>query len=204
MRGSISSLIAGRALRSAPFFPRGKETGSFLPSVSRGNGGTFPQRRKRVRCFASTPKVRFADRTAIQGAKLGSQLRDCVRLVQTESLSLNCLTTVLLQVLQCLALPIYFTQSLSDFLCLVLDRLSLFAFYLSCSCCKLSAYRKVCHAPHLSKGLGLKREGEASFPFLCFWFLLSHHKRNILFSFPWKRNSLSFLLEEMQVLSCFP
>ena len=41
MRGSISSLIAGRALRSAPCFPRGKETGSFLPSVSRGNGGTF-------------------------------------------------------------------------------------------------------------------------------------------------------------------
>ena len=39
----------------------------------------------------------------------------------------------------------------------------------------------------MSKGLGLKREGEASFPFLCFWFLLSHHKRNILFSFPWKR-----------------
>ena len=42
----------------------------------------------------------------------------------------------------------------------------------------------------MSKGLGLKREGEASFPFLCFWFLLSQYKRNILFSFPWKRNSL--------------
>ena len=37
--------------------------------------------------------------------------------------------------------------------------------------------------------MGLKREGEASFPFLCFWFLLSHHKRNMLFSFPWKRNA---------------
>ena len=56
----------------------------------------------------------------------------------------------------------------------------------------------------MSKGKGLKREGEASFPFLCFWFLLSQYKRNILFSFPWKRNSLSFLLEEMQVRSCFP
>ena len=54
--------------------------------------------------------LRIAQRS--RGAKLGSQLRDCVRLVQTESLSLNCLTTVLLQVLQCLALPIYFAQSL--------------------------------------------------------------------------------------------
>ena len=40
----------------------------------------------------------------------------------------------------------------------------------------------------LSKGKGWKREGESPFPFLCFWFLLSHYKKNVLFSFPWKRN----------------
>ncbi len=40
--------------------------------------------------------------------------------------------------------------------------------------------------PHLSKGMVSKREGESPFPFLCFWFLLSHHKRNVLLFFPWK------------------
>ena len=44
----------------------------------------------------------------------------------------------------------------------------------------------------------------APFPFLCFWFLLYCDKRNALLFFPWKRNSLSFLLEEMPVSSCFP
>ena len=34
--------------------------------------------------------------------------------------------------------------------------------------------------------MGLKREGEASFPFLCFWFLLSQYKRNGS-SFPFPR-----------------
>ena len=52
------------------------------------------------------------------------------------------------------------------------------------------AHTKSFAYPLLSKGMGSKREGEFPFPFLCFWFLLSHHKRNVLFSFPWKRNSL--------------
>ena len=43
-------------------------------------------------------------------------------------------------------------------------------------------------------GFGLKREGEASFPFLCFWFLLCHYKRNVS----------SFPLEKEPFLSCFP
>ena len=44
-----------------------------------GDDGTFPQRRKRVRCFASTPKVPPTDRTAILGGKAGSPaLRLCL------------------------------------------------------------------------------------------------------------------------------
>ena len=54
----------------------------------------------------------FADRAAIRGGEAALQLRYSVCFVQTESLSLDCKFTVLLQVLQCLALPIYFTQSL--------------------------------------------------------------------------------------------
>ena len=84
MRGSISSLIAGRALRSAPFFPRGKETGSFLPSVSRGNGGTFFQSKMVLCCAKYTyPKMLFADRTAIRRTKPDPRLCDRVCFVQT-------------------------------------------------------------------------------------------------------------------------
>ncbi len=34
--------------------------------------------------------------------------------------------------------------------------------------------------PHLSKGIGLIREGKSPFPYLCFWLLLSHDKSSIL------------------------
>ena len=54
--------------------------------------------------------------------------------------------------------------------------------------------------------MGLKREGEFPFPFLCFWFLLSHHKRNALLFLlekehpylPLGRGAGSFLLSEVE------
>ena len=155
-----------------------------------GDDGTFPQRRKRVRCFASTPKVRFADRNAIRGGEAAKQLRYSVCFVQTESLSLDCKFTVLLQSLQCLAVVIHFTQSLYGLSLSRLRQTIVLCFPSILQLLETLRIPKRFYPLYLSKGLGLKREGEASFPFLCFWFLLSQYKRNILFSFPWKRNSL--------------
>ena len=79
--------------------------GESLCFPKQGNGWYFSPKRE-------NPKMFFADRTAIRRAKPDPRLCDRVCLVQTESLSLNCSTTVLLQPLQCLALPIHFMQSL--------------------------------------------------------------------------------------------
>ena len=64
---------------------------------------------------------------------------------------------------------------------------------LSCSCCKSCAYQKVCFARICQRGRDRKGKG-GPFPFLCFWFLLCHYKRNVS----------SFPLEKEPFLSCFP
>ena len=93
--------------------PLGGDAGSFLLPEAGGRVVLFSKARM-VLCVAkyTYQKRFFADRNAIRGGEAAKQLRYSVCFVQTESLSLDCKFTVLLQVLQGLALPIYFTQSL--------------------------------------------------------------------------------------------
>ncbi len=74
----------------------------------------------------------------------------------------------------------------------------LFVSYLSCSCCNSSAYRKGC-SNFVVKGEGMEKGRGIPFPFLCFWFLLSHHKGASFFSLR-KKFFLSISLEKKQVL----
>ena len=83
--------------------------------------------------------------------------------------------------------PLYVKDS-TDFYCFCLRQTISFCFLSVLQPLQTLRIPESFYPLHLSKGMGLKREGEASFPFLCFWFLLSQYKRNILFSFPWKRS----------------
>ena len=194
-KGTSFSFSLGKGIL---FLPLGRDAGFFLLSIAGGRVVLFSKARM-VLCVAkyTYQKRFFADRNAIRGGEAAKQLRYSVCFVQTESLSLDCKFTVLLQVLQGLALPIYFTQSLSDFLCPYLRQTIVLCFPSILQLLQTLRIPERLLCPHLSKGMGLKREGEASFPFLCFWFLLSHYKRNVLsrslgrgivFSFSRKRN----------------
>ena len=77
----------------------------------------------------------------------------------------------------------------ANFICLCFSVLSLFVSYLSCSFCNSSVYQKVCFTAFV-KGYGSEKGRGIPLPFSVFWFLLSHHKRNVLLFFPWKRNTL--------------
>ena len=71
----------------------------------------------------------------------------------------------------------------------------LFVSYLSCSCCNSSAYRKGC-SNFVVKGEGMEKGRGIPFPFLCFWFLLSHHKRSFLLFLTEKVLSFHFFGKE--------
>ena len=187
-KGTSFSFSLGKGIL---FLPLGRDAGFFLLPEAGGRVVLFSKARM-VLCVAkyTYQKRFFADRTAILGGKAGSPaLR--LRLFCADFQSVPaCTTTVLLQVLQGLAVVIHFTQSLYG---LSLSRLRQTIAFCFLSVLQLLQIQRIPTSLlplPLSKGKEWKREGEASFPFLCFWFLLSQYKRNMLFSFPWKRNAL--------------
>ena len=129
----------------------------------------------------------FADRAAIRGGEAAEQLRYCVRFVQTAWL----LRTARLQCCCSLCNVLLCRSTLRKVcmgsICLYLRQTIVLCFSSILQLLETQRIPERFYPLHLSKGLGLKREGESPFPFLCFWFLLSHYKRNVLFSFPWKR-----------------
>ena len=123
----------------------------------------------------------FADRTAILGGKAGSPaLR--LRLFCADFQSVPaCTTTVLLQVLQCLAVVIHFTQSLYG---LSLSRLRQTIVLCFPSILQLLQTLRIPErllCPHLSKGMGSKREGESPFPFPAAGHLFKKQSRTSFF-----------------------
>ena len=108
-----SSFFLFHTEKEHSFLPLGRGAG-FFPAPEAGNTvDTFFQSKMVLCCAKYTyPKALFADRTAIRRAKPDSRLCDCVYFVQTFRLSLDCLTTMLLLNLQCLAMTIHLTQSL--------------------------------------------------------------------------------------------
>ena len=164
-------------------------TGEFL-LWEQGKQWYFCQARQKY------PKTLFSDRTAIRRAKPDPRLGYRVRFVQTFRLSLDCLTVVLLQTLQCLAVVIHSTRkSVQTFFVSVSDRRYFSAFHLSCSCWKLSAYRKVCPAPFV-KGEGIEK-GRGNPPSLfCVFGSFCHSTKGTSFSLSFGKGAVSFLLTE--------
>ena len=87
-------------------------------------------------------------------------------------------------------------KSLQTFFASVLDRLSLFVFHLFCSCCKFSAYRKVCFA-WICKGEGIEKGRGIPLPFSVFLvpFVTSQKERPFLFPLE-KEQVLPFILNK--------
>ena len=98
-----------------------------------------------------------------------------------------CTTPVLLQVLQCLALPIYFTQSLYGLSLSRLRQMLAFCFLSILQLLETLRIPKRFYPLYLSKGLGLKREGENPPSLFCVFGSFCHIT---------KGTSLLFLLEK--------